>query len=258
MQEDHFHIPQRAIEFGILVATVLLVLISRRAILHLYYRRKGNKNRDNFVVTINQLSLIIGGLLLFFGVLKLMHISIREFFTSLTIFAAALALIFKDYVSNALNGMILMFSDTYSIGDRVRIGQHKGKIQNINLLNLQLLDDDDDLVIIPNNIVLQMTTVNYSKNPGRFVSLEFELHHTQMIPLDQLERQLTAVISHENAIIKGGSAQLRAEEFTQGNMLLRFRFEMLRYDKAAERRIKQQLWLKISECTAQIISEKNT
>jgi len=258
VRSELFHIPQRAIEFGILLATVLLVLISRRAILHLYYRRKGNRNRDNFVVTINQLSLIIGGLLLFFGVLKLMHISIREFFTSLTIFAAALALIFKDYVSNALNGMILMFSDTYSIGDRVRIGQHKGKIQNINLLNLQLLDDDDDLVIIPNNIVLQMTTVNYSKNPGRFVSLEFELHNTQMMPLDYLEQQLAAAISHESELIKEGTAHLRAEEFTKGNLLLRFRFEMLRYDKAAERRIKQKLWLKISQCTSSGFSEKNT
>ncbi len=240
------------------MSSVLLVLIARRGILHLYYRRKGNKKRDNFVVTINQLSLIVGGLLLFFGVLKLMHISIREFFTSLTIFAAALALIFKDYVSNALNGMILMFSDTYSIGDRVRIGQHKGKIENINLLNLQLLDDDDDLVIIPNNIVLQMTTVNYSKNPGRFVSLEFELHNTQIIPLDDLEKRLIDAISHENDLIKDGSAQLRAEEFIKGNMLLRFRFEMLRYDKTAERRIKQRIWLQISECTSQRFSKKNT
>jgi small-conductance mechanosensitive channel len=253
-----FQIPQRAIEFGFLMSSVLLVLIARRGILHLYYRRKGNKKRDNFVVTINQLSLIVGGLLLFFGVLKLMHISIREFFTSLTIFAAALALIFKDYVSNALNGMILMFSDTYSIGDRVRIGQHKGKIENINLLNLQLLDDDDDLVLIPNNIVLQMTTVNYSKNPGRFVSLEFELHNTQIIPLDDLEKSLIAAISYENELIKDGSAQLRAEELIKGNLLMRFRFEMLRYDKTAERRIKQRLWLQISECTSQRFSKKNT
>ncbi|MEN9512023.1 MAG: hypothetical protein RLZZ370_1842 [Bacteroidota bacterium] len=249
MGAAQFHIPQRAIEIGVLLATLLLILLARRAVLHLYYRRKGNKNRDNFVVTINQLSLIIGGLLLFFGILKLMHISIREFFTSLTIFAAALALIFKDYVSNALNGMILMFSDVYSIGDWVRIGQHKGKIQNINLLNVQLLDDDDDLVIIPNNLVLQVSTVNYSKNPGRFVSLEFELDSGQIMPLDQLEARLQHAIGGE-PLIKEGTAQLRAEEFAKGHMLLRFRFEMLRYDKVAERRIKQLLWLRISECTA--------
>jgi len=258
MGTERFHIPQRAIELGVLLISVLMVLLARRGILHLYYRRRGNRSRDNFVVTINQLSLIVGGLLLFFGILKLLHISIREFFTSLTIFAAALALIFKDYVSNALNGMILMFSDAYSIGDRVSIGEHVGKIENINLLNVQLLDDDDDLVIIPNNMVLQLATVNYSKNPGRFVSLEFELHSTQIMPLDQLERQLQEVVAAEAALIRDGTSRLRVEEFSKGNMLLRFRFEMHRYDKVAERKIKHRLWMKISECTSHRISEKNT
>ena len=74
--------------------------------------------------------------------------------------AAALVLITKDYISNLINGMYLTFNRIINIGDQVQIGSLKGKILDITLTNVHLLNDDDDIIYIPNNNVFSTEIIN--------------------------------------------------------------------------------------------------
>jgi len=71
--------------------------------------------------------MMITGMWLFFVILHILDITVKEFFYSITIIAAALAIVFKDYILNGLNGMILMFGDNYRIGDFVEVNGIKGQ-----------------------------------------------------------------------------------------------------------------------------------
>jgi len=137
MLPEWTQLSKHTVQMGLVLTMLIGVFMARSAMLHVYFRKKGERVRDHFVVTITQVAYLVAGVLLFFMVLLLFRVNIREFLTSMSLVAAALALVFKDYVSNALNGMIFMFSDSFMVGDMVKIGNPKGRIEGINLMNVQ-------------------------------------------------------------------------------------------------------------------------
>lgn len=222
-----------------------VVLITRLIFIFIYRKRKKARDRDNFVIGINNVTFLLLTIVAFFLVLHLFGITIREFFTSITIFAAALAIVFKDYFLNGLNGMLLMFGDNMQIGDYVQIGNHKGRIDNITLLNIHLLNDEEDLVIIPNNTVINSDMINFSKNPKHHSSLDFEVRSAQIINLADLESKLDTILLPFKDEIREGSVKLRVIEFKKDIVHYKFRFGLINYDPKRESLIKQSVWTEI-------------
>ena len=110
--------------FALIVLIVALYSLKTTA-LFVYRRRNHIKGKDNFTIGINTIYYIFIIILMIILAMALLRVNLREFFTSISILAAAIAILAKDYISNAINGMILMFNNQISIGDRIQIGGHK-------------------------------------------------------------------------------------------------------------------------------------
>jgi small-conductance mechanosensitive channel len=246
MLPDWIHLSKHTVQMGFVLMLLIGVFIARRAMLHVYFRKKGNKMRDHFVVTITQVAYLIAGILLFFILLLLFRVNIREFLTSMSLMAAALALVFKDYVSNALNGMIFMFSDSFTVGDTVRIGNQKGRIEGINLMNVQLRTDDDELVLISNNLVLQLVTVNYSKGSYHTIMVEFSVPATRVQELEVLEAEIRRDVQLITGPIPTEADWLHVREIREGHAYCAWHLRIPQPDEATEREIRQRVWMKIA------------
>jgi small-conductance mechanosensitive channel len=171
-----------------LAITAFLSLFSLRyIIIRLYKTRKKINANDNFVIGINTIFFIVLFFSLFFTILFLFGIEIKQFFTSISIIAAAIAILSKDYFSNAINGMILMFNSHVSIDDYVKIGDVKGKISHLSLMNVHLINEEGDLVLIPNNVLLTTQIVNYTKGDTRKAQLELPLPTAMTVDIKQTE-----------------------------------------------------------------------
>src|SRR5699024_4638319 len=120
----------------------MVLSFARLVLVYLYIKKSGRPHefKDNFILGISQIANILSFVAFVIALFLLFNINARDFFTSISIVAAAIAIISKDYVSNMINGMIIMFSDQLSLEDYVKIGTHKGKIVNITLLNTHLLN----------------------------------------------------------------------------------------------------------------------
>jgi hypothetical protein len=92
--------------------------------------------------------------------LSLFNLHLKDLITSLSVAAAAVAIVFKDYISNVINGMVLAFSNRLLIDDYVKIGHHRGRITDITLGSVQLLTDEDEVVFLPNTILFTHEIVN--------------------------------------------------------------------------------------------------
>jgi len=230
--------------FFVIIAAVGLV---RVITVKIYKRRKNIKKRDNFITGINNVATILAGIWLFFFILHLLGITLREFFTSITIIAAALAIIFRDYIANGLNGMIIMFGDNLHIGDYVQVGEEKGHIQDISLLNVNLKNDEENLVIIPNNTFINSTITNLSRNPRHNMGIDFEIRTGQSIEASLLEKALFNIVNGETGIVKEGTPELRIVEMKKDMVHYRFRFGLSKYAREDEKRIKQKLWRAVLE-----------
>jgi len=173
------------------LSTSVLISISRYIILFFYRKRRYRQVNlslvDNFTLGINQLAEIFNVLFIVIAIFVLLGIDLKEFLTSITLIAMAVALIFREYITNMISGLIIMFSDKYMVSDYIKLGEYTGRIENIGLQNTRIKTEDGDSVLIPNNAFFISNIVNKSiENKGRYV-IEFQLPFNDKLEIDQLQ-----------------------------------------------------------------------
>ncbi|WP_439546111.1 mechanosensitive ion channel domain-containing protein [Sandarakinorhabdus sp.] len=78
-----------------------------------------------------------------------------------------IGLAFRDIAENMLASVLLSVRNPFRTGDWIRIGEHQGLVQNLNLRTTILLTLDGNHVQIPNSIVFKSIITNFSSNPNR-------------------------------------------------------------------------------------------
>ncbi len=218
-----------------------------------FYRRRNKvRGEDNFIIGIGHIYslLLVVGLIV--GVFSLFQINGKELFTSLSIIFAGIAILTKDYISNMINGMIITFSGQLSIGDNIRIGDHRGRITDITLQNIHIQNDDDDMIFIPNNLVLTSDVVNYTRREVKRTSIDFEILLKYLLTVEQLEAALIETLKPFNDMIKEDSYYLRVAEVRKDNVALKFQYILKEPNKELERIIRRRAIRRLVE----IISER--
>ncbi len=208
--------------------------------LTVYRRRHKIWAEDNFTIGVGLIYSILLASGIIIGILSLFRIDVEKLFTSLSIIFAGLAILSKDYISNMINGMIITFSGQLTIGDNVSIGQHRGKITDITLSSLHIQNDDDDVIYIPNNVVLNSEVVNYTKREIKRTSIDFEIYMKYLMSVEQLEQKLIEALSPFNELIKPESYYLRVAEVKKDSVALKFQYILQQPNKDLERQIRRK------------------
>lgn len=217
-----------------------------------YRRRHRVWGEDNFTIGVGHIYslLLVFGVVV--GVLSLFRVHVRELFTSLSIIFAGIAILTKDYISNMINGMIITFSGQLSIGDNVSIGTHRGKIVDITLQNIHLLSDDDDMIYVPNNLVMTSEVVNYTKREIKRTSIDFEIDLKHLKTVEELESSLIDVLKPFKDLIKPESYYLRVADVKKEHVAMKFQYILNEPNKDLERQIRRRTIRRLVE----IISER--
>lgn len=221
----------------------LVISLAWLVILSWYTRRNRQKpiEKDNFILGINRISSVLNTMFLLLAITFFFGVNPLKFVTSITIVAAALALLTKDYITNMINGLIIMFSDQLSLGDHVRIGDVKGRVMDITLINVVLQNEDDDIVIIPNSVVFTSIVLNQSKQNIRKLTLEFELDHKHPFTIRGLEDRLRASIEAYSRHFTPESFSLKTIEIKKDFVQFKVQLLMPTANRETERLIRRAL-----------------
>jgi small-conductance mechanosensitive channel len=223
-----------------IIIFLLMVDFVKVTILYFYRRRHKVRGEDNYMIGIGQIYTLLVYMGVIFGFMALFKIAIKEVFTSLSIIFAGIAILTKDYVSNMINGMIITFSGQLTIGDNVRIGLHRGRIVDITLQNIHLLNDDDDYIYIPNNLVFVSDVVNYTKRQVKRTSIEFEIDLKYLTNVEELERNMIETLRPFHMLIKDDSYYLRVTEVKKDLVMMKFQYILKEPNKELERQIRRK------------------
>lgn len=206
------------------VIAFLLIECVKQLIFLTYRSNNPMRKRDNFIIGINHLSKILVGFLAGALILSLLNISVKEAFTTLSLIAAAVVLMTKDYISNLINGMYLTFARVVNVGDQVSIDGNKGKILDITLTNVHMLNDDDDIVYIPNNKVFSSEIINYTRRELKKSSIEFEVDPLMVTDIEAFENKLIAALEPFKNEIQADTYTLKTVSVKKDSLLLKFQF----------------------------------
>ena len=225
-----------------LISANLIIALGRFITLRIYLRqREETKVQPNFVLGIDRIEGLLNSFAILISSMLAFGIKPLEFLTSITIVAAAIALLTKDYITNIVNGLIMMFSDQLEIGDKIQIGRHTGFIRDITLINLVLQNDAGEIILIPNSMALNTDVVNFSKNNTHQVIFDFEISSKNEIYLDALENTLTENLKKYPEIVFSEGAQLNVLERKAETMLVRFQFPIKTGEKPTEIVVKKEI-----------------
>ena len=203
---------------------VFLAIEAARLMTIAFYRPQGGVKKDNFTTGISQIARMVYSLLFAVIIMSLFTISVKEAITTLSLLAAALVLITKDYISNLINGMYMTFARIVNIGDTVKIADSKGKIIDITLSNVHLLNEDDDIVYIPNNNVFSSQIINYTRRELKKSSIDFELDVNYIDQLEKLEREIIFALKDQQELILQDSMVLKVNGIKHDYCAFKFQY----------------------------------
>ena len=237
---DHLYFFLHSIvEFLILLTIVNIVA----ALLIMVYRLRKNipyKFTDNVINGINNLYYLIVTFGVIMMILGFWGIDFKSLLTSLSIVAAAIAIISKDYVSGIISGIIISFSKEINIDDYVKIGENKGKILDINLSKTTLLNDDDDIIYLPNEKVYMSEIINYTKKEIKKVSIDFELGIKYHTTIEQLENSLAESLKDFHQYIEPNSFNIKIVDVYHEYLSLKFQYKLTEVNREIERLIRKK------------------
>ena len=225
-----------------LLSANLIFSLGRIITLRIYLQqREETKVQPNFVVGIDRIEFLLNLLAILISLMLAFGIRPLEFLTSITIVAAAIALLTKDYITNIVNGLIMMFSDQLEIGDKVQIGRHTGFIRDITLINLVLKNDAGEIILIPNTMALTTDVVNYSKNNTHQLIFDAELSFKNELHLTELERVLEVILEQYALVVQKEGAQLTLLDRKIDTVTIRYQFPIKSGEKEAEIQVKKSI-----------------
>lgn len=154
----------------------ILISLGRLITARIYLSKaKDEKFHGNFLLGISWISNILNSLVFVIALMLAFDIHPLEFLTSLTIVAAAIAILSKDYVNSMINGLIMMFTDQFSLGDTIKIGETQGVIEDITLLNVVVKQEDGHMAIVPNSLILNSQVTNFKNLNRKKIEFVMEL-----------------------------------------------------------------------------------
>lgn len=229
-----------------LTASVLISL-GKFLLISWYLRRnrKGDRVRGSFVLGITQFSVILHTIFGILGLMLIVGINPKEFLTSITLVAMAIALLFKDYITNMISGLLIMFSDQFTIGDHIKMGDYQGKIVDLTLSNIVVRNEDGDAVLIPNNSAFTMNMVNHSLDNSRKLTIDFHLPRNQSYAIDELNQHLNNFIASLGDVIVSDTYQLKLMRIDQEAIFCKINLQLQARSKLKKSEVKHQILAEI-------------
>jgi len=109
--------------------------------------------------------------LLFISCLDILGISVASLLTALGAVGLALGLAMQDSLGNLAQGVVLLFTRPFTLGDYIEIDGFLGVVEDISLLHVTICTADRKRVFITNGQAVKAKIINHSAMPER--RLEF-------------------------------------------------------------------------------------
>jgi small-conductance mechanosensitive channel len=96
-------------------------------------------------------------------VIALSHIPARIRWPSLALFLGVIfSLGSSSFIANMMAGLSMTYRGAFKEGERIRIGEVMGAVEEIKLMVTRIRTPKNEIVIIPNSNILNTNVVNYS------------------------------------------------------------------------------------------------
>lgn len=214
----------------------------------IYRKRKkqGDKYSDNVIAGLQNIYYLLIAIGIMVMVVGFFGIEFTKLLTALSIVAAAIAIISKEFVTDIISGISLSFSRQLTIGDYVKIGEHKGRVIDIGLHKLVLHHDDDDIIYISNTKAYYEEIINYTQKEIRKFNVEFSLSTELNITKELLMESIESILANYPDDVNLETDKLKVMAILKDEIRYKYQFQLNRMEPQLAETIKTEIRQKIS------------
>ena len=92
------------------------------------------------------------------------NISLNAFFTIFSALLIAFGIAMKDFLSNIAKSIEVKTVKPFKEGDIIEVDSQKGRVEKVNFFYTYLLNENKDIILIPNSIIADKSIINYAMN----------------------------------------------------------------------------------------------
>ena len=149
-------------------------------------------------------------LTIFLGILfalSQLGISLGPLLAGLGIAGFIIGFALQDSLSNFASGMMILVYRPFDVGDFVEAGGVTGKVDRMSLVNSTFKTLDNQVVVVPNNVIWQNVIINLTAQRTRRVDLTFGISYGDDI--DKAKAILKDIVDNYDGILKTPEPNIR-------------------------------------------------
>ena len=132
--------------------------------------------------------------------LRELGIQVTAFLASMGIVGLAVALAAKTVLSNVLAGVTLTADPNFRVGDRIEVGDYIGDVLSINLHKTVIRTRDNEIVMIPNDVLGREIIINHML-PEERTRIEMTIGIAYDADLEQATSILQTLLDEQDRIL---------------------------------------------------------
>ena len=138
------------------------------------------------------------GIVWFIGLnlaLDIVGIELFGILASLAVFSLIIGLAVQQTLGNIVNSFMLAIDQPFEVGDRIEVDGIQGNVVSVGILSTKILTFTEQLVIIPNNSLIDSTITNFARGGGDGVATRVSLHMDIGVDYDENSAHVKQVIT---------------------------------------------------------------
>lgn len=191
-----------------LVVFVISVIVSKyvsRLTIRLLERSAMQDSMKNLISRLVSVVVILLGLFLVLGILNLSQ-TLNTILAGAGVAGLAVGLALQGALANTYSGIVLSYVKYIKFGDWVHTNGYEGEVVNIDLRSVTLRQPDNNMVYLPNKLVVENPIKNYSTTSQSRVILtcgvgySSDLEHVRSVVQDTILESFDEVENREDII----------------------------------------------------------
>lgn len=118
---------------------------------------------NSLIIFLARAAIWFGGLYLAFSELG---IELLGVLASLAVFSLIIGLAMQQTLGNIVNSFMLALDQPFEVGDRIEVEGKTGSVVSVGILSTKILTREENLVVVPNNSLVNSTIINHARGGG--------------------------------------------------------------------------------------------
>ncbi len=199
------NLPNLIIAAIVFVITILISKYISKLAIKLLERSSLQQSMKNLIARLISIVVILIGLFLVLGVLNLSK-ALNTILAGAGVAGLAVGLALQGALANTYSGIVLSYIDHIKYGDWVQSNDFEGEVVNIDLRAVTIKQPDNNLVYIPNKLVVESPIKNYSTTAQSRVILQCgvaydsDLRAVKELVIDVIAKAFEAIQDREDIL----------------------------------------------------------